>query len=411
MAKNLVRIPLAGNAYLETATTGGKVTPGGISEWSNPDAKFGVYVRFAHACTFDAAIRLRSQKNNAKIRVNDYEIDLPEGYKEVMIGSYSVENEGYFRFEMQGIETDGTTFASPTELILYGITKEDISSAIFPEDKDSFYWTRRGPSVHCGYDIKDLGDVEWFYSEVTVPEGYDPVGSYYMGIGFRGGYFGMQTNSKTERKILFSVWSPFVTDNPEEIPEEDRILCRGKNTRTHIGEFGGEGSGGQSFLKYNWKTGETQKFLVNIHPEGNGRTLFTAYFYFPDRKRWEMVASFSRPKTETYIIGPHSFLENFWDRQGHITRMAFYGNQFAYKDGKWIPVENIRFTGDNTARQGWRMDYDGGLCEDGRFYLKNGGFFDQHEELNKIFTRDTAKMTAPDFDPEDIAAENEKFKL
>ncbi|MBQ8513661.1 MAG: DUF3472 domain-containing protein [Clostridia bacterium] len=411
MAKNLVRIPLAGNAYLETATTGGKVTPGGISEWSNPDAKFGVYVRFAHACTFDAAIRLRSQKNNAKIRVNDYEIDLPEGYKEVMIGSYSVENEGYFRFEMQGIETDGTTFASPTELILYGITKEDISSAIFPEDKDSFYWTRRGPSVHCGYDIKDLGDVEWFYSEVTVPEGYDPVGSYYMGIGFRGGYFGMQTNSKTERKILFSVWSPFVTDNPEEIPEDDRILCRGKNTRTHIGEFGGEGSGGQSFLKYNWKTGETQKFLVNIHPEGNGRTLFTAYFYFPDRKRWEMVASFSRPKTETYIIGPHSFLENFWDRQGHITRMAFYGNQFAYKDGKWIPVENIRFTGDNTARQGWRMDYDGGLCEDGRFYLKNGGFFDQHEELNKIFTRDTAKMTAPDFDPEDIAAENEKFKL
>ena len=411
MAKNLVRIPLAGNAYLETATTGGKVTPGGISEWSNPDAKFGVYVRFAHACTFDAAIRLRSQKNNAKIRVNDYEIDLPEGYKEVMIGSYSVENEGYFRFEMQGIETDGTTFASPTELILYGITKEDISSAIFPEDKDSFYWTRRGPSVHCGYDIKDLGDVEWFYSEVTVPEGYDPVGSYYMGIGFRGGYFGMQTNSKTERKILFSVWSPFVTDNPEEIPEDDRILCRGKNTRTHIGEFGGEGSGGQSFLKYNWKTGETQKFLVNIHPEGNGRTLFTAYFYFPDRKRWEMVASFSRPKTETYIIGPHSFLENFWDRQGHITRMAFYGNQFAYKDGKWIPVENIRFTGDNTARQGWRMDYDGGLCEDGRFYLKNGGFFDQHEELNKIFTRDTAKMTAPDFDPEDIAAENDKFRI
>ncbi|MBR3998357.1 MAG: DUF5077 domain-containing protein, partial [Clostridia bacterium] len=105
MSKKLIRIPLAGNAYLETKTTGGKITPGGIAEWSNPDAKFGVYVRFAHACTFDAAIRLRNQKNNAKIRVNDYEIDLPEGYKEVMIGSFSPDHEGYFRFELQGIET------------------------------------------------------------------------------------------------------------------------------------------------------------------------------------------------------------------------------------------------------------------------------------------------------------------
>lgn len=402
MSKKLIRIPLAGNAYLETKTTGGKITPGGIAEWSNPDAKFGVYVRFAHACTFDAAIRLRNQKNNAKIRVNDYEIDLPEGYKEVMIGSFSPDHEGYFRFELQGIESDGSTFCSPTELILYGIEKEDITSAIYPEEKDNFYWTRRGPSVHCGYDIRELGDVEWFYSELTVPEGYDPVGSYYMAIGFKGGYFGIQTNSKTERKILFSIWSPFVTDNPEEIPEEDRILLRAKNERTTVGEFGGEGSGGQSFTKYNWKTGVTQKFLINIHPEGNGRTLFTAYFYFPEKKRWELLASFSRPKTETYIVGPHSFLENFLDRQGFLTRMAYYGNQFAWKDGKWHPIERIRFTGDNTARQAWRQDYDGGMMEDGRFYLKNGGFFDTHAELNTVFERDTSGMTPPDFDPTEL---------
>lgn len=408
MAKNLIRIPLAGNAYLENKSAGGKITPGGISDWSDPAAVFGVYVRFAHACTFDAAIRLRNQKNNAKIRVNDYEIELSEGYKEVMIGSFSPDKEGYFRFELQGIETDGSTFASPTELILYGITKEDITSAIYPEDKDSFYWTRRGPSVHCGYNIKDMGNVEWFYSEVTVPEGYDPVGSYYMGIGFSGGYFGIQTNTKTERKILFSIWSPFVTDNPDEIPEEDRIICRGRNQRTHIGEFGGEGSGGQSYVKYNWKTGVTQKFLMNVHPEGNGRTLFTAYFYFQDKKRWEMIASFSRPKTETYIAGPHSFLENFLDKQGYLTRMAYYGNQFAWSGGKWVPVEKIRLTGDNTARKTWRQDYDGGLTDDGRFFLKNGGFFDHHETLDTVFTRDTSGMTPPDFNPAELAASLEE---
>jgi len=402
MVKNHIRVPLAGNAFLETPVSGGKITPGGISEWSNPDAKFGVYVRFAHACTFDAAIRLRGQKNNARIRVNDCEIDLPAGYKEVMIGSFSTDHEGYFRFELQGISTDGTTFASPTELLLYGIGRDDINSIIYPEDRDNFYWTRRGPSVHCSYDIKSLGDVEWFYTEVTVPEGFDPVGSYYMGIGFNGGYFGIQTNSKTERKILFSIWSPYSSDNPDEVPEEDRVILRAKNDRTSVGVFGGEGSGGQSFTRYNWKTGQTQKFLINIHPEGNGRTLFTAYFYFPDRKRWELIASFSRPKTETYISRPHSFLENFFDKHGHITRMAYYSNQFAWKDGQWIPVERIRLTGDNTARKAWRLDYDGGMLEDGRFYLKNGGFFDEHGTLDKIFTRDVTKMTAPDFDPTEL---------
>jgi hypothetical protein len=124
-----------------------------------------------------------------------------------------------------------------------------------------------------------------------------------------------------------------------------------------------------------------------------------------------MIASFSRPKTETFVAGPHSFLENFFDKQGYVTRMAYYSNQFAFKDGNWIPVERIRLTGDNTARKTWRLDYDGGMTEDGRFFLKNGGFFDHHGILDTVFTRDTSGMTAPDFDPADIAAENEKFRI
>jgi len=62
--------------------------------------------------------------------------------------------------------------------------------------------------------------VHYWYSELKVPKGQDTVGAYFMANGFNHGYFGMQVNSETERRIIFSVWSPFKTDNPKEIPED-----------------------------------------------------------------------------------------------------------------------------------------------------------------------------------------------
>ena len=415
MKDKKVRIPLAGNAYLETpgmSGAGGKVTPGGISEWSDPSAVFGIYVRFHSSVTFHAALKLRNPTAAAKIRFavpqlnsGSYEIDLYPGYNEVPLGTYTTEGEGYIRFELQGIATNGRYFGSPSELILYGVDENDLSACITPKDKGdyNYYWTRRGPSVHCSYDIAGHGDVEWFYNEVTVPEGYDPIGTYAMAIGFRGGYFGIQTNSKNERRILFSIWSPHVTDDPSSIPEDLRIVCLGKHERTHVGEFGGEGSGGQSYMKYNWKTGETYRFLMHVQPQGNNKAAFSAYFFFPETGKFELIASFLRPQTDTYLVGAHSFLENFSDVRGHITRMAYYGNAWARTtDGTWFAPENIRLTGDNTARSKWRLDYDGGLLEDGRFYLKNGGFFNEHGELNRIFTRDTSAMICPNLDLNEI---------
>ena len=34
----------------------------------------------------------------------------------------------------------------------------------------------------------------------------DPLWTYYMACGWHRGYFGMQVNSPTERRIIFSVW-------------------------------------------------------------------------------------------------------------------------------------------------------------------------------------------------------------
>ncbi|MDR0499027.1 MAG: DUF3472 domain-containing protein, partial [Holophagales bacterium] len=229
--------------------------------------------------------------------------------------------------------------------------------------------------------------IEWFYNEVTIQEGQDVIGSYFMANGFSEGYFGMQVNSATERRMLFSVWSPFSTNNPNDIPEDQRIVLLAKGEGVNTGEFGGEGSGGQSYLVYPWKADVTYKFLSRARPMDRNRTMYTAYFFDPEKSQWRLIASFSRPATSTWYKRPHSFLENFVPHQGQFTRRGLYGNQWARtKEGVWVEITKAGFTADDTARQGMRTDYQGGLMA-GSFYLQNCGFFNETTQTNTVFER------------------------
>jgi hypothetical protein len=210
-----------------------------------------------------------------------------------------------------------------------------------------------------------------------------------MANGFAQGYFGMQVNSATERRILFSVWSPFKTDNPGEIPEDQKIKMLKKGEGVHTGEFGNEGSGGQSYYKFLWKAENTYKFLLKGKPTGNDETDFTAWFFAPEVNEWKLIASFRRPKTDTYLTRFHSFLENFHTETGCITRKGIYTNQWVYNtNGKWIEITKMKFTADATARKESRMDYSGG-AEGKSFFMKNCGFFSETTAIDSFFERET----------------------
>jgi hypothetical protein len=60
------------------------------------------------------------------------------------------------------------------------------------EPNEDLGWSRNGPSVHLAYQLPTDKQIEYYYNEVTVPEGYDPIHSYFMAIGFQFGYFGIQ---------------------------------------------------------------------------------------------------------------------------------------------------------------------------------------------------------------------------
>lgn len=240
-----------------------------------------------------------------------------------------------------------------------------------------FIGGRRGPSSHLSYVLPTDSAVEYFYNEVTVPKGNDVVGSYFMANGFSFGYFGMQVIPSGERRILFSVWSPNKSEDPKDIPEDEKIKLISKGNTVYVGEFGFEGAGSQSYLKYNWKTETTYKFLLTAKPMDNNITNFSAYFFDEENAKWILIATFSRPKTVSYLNGLYSFLENLDPETGNVERTGLYGNQWIRTvGGDWIEIEKANYFIDNTGSIGYRRDHVGGVINNS-FYLKAMGFFNK----------------------------------
>lgn len=225
-------------------------------------------------------------------------------------------------------------------------------------------------------------------------------GSYFVANGFGEGYFGIQVNGPLERRVLFSVWSPCSTDNPRDIPEDMRVVKLSAGPDVHVGEFGNEGSGGQSYLVYPWKTGTTYRFLTEVtpDPEAPGQTRYTAWFGDKSKQEWWLIASFRRPKTTTYLRGFHSFLENFNPDTGHLTRAADYGNVWVRDTrGAWHECTKARLSVDATGQGRHRLDYDAGATGS-RFFMKNCGFFAEQGRIGAVFTRDSTAADEPTID-------------
>ncbi len=389
-----LEIGMSGNSYVTRQHDGARITDKGLTRWTDPKSVVSVYFYLHEPTTADLSllakghseIKVSYGKKHFKVRLDS------DDFTQVPVGRISVDKPGYVRIDLQGLSKEGESFGKVKQLVAANVTGKSNYVTNFAD-----YWGRRGPSVHLAYKMP-AGDTEWFYNEVTVPKEGETMHSYYMAAGFSEGYFVMQYNSPTERRVLFSVWSPFDTQDPKSIPESHKIKLLRKGPDVQIGEFGNEGSGGQSFLRYPWKAGRTYKFLMHVRPDGQGNTVYTAYFYAPEDKAWRLIASFQRPLTNTWYTHAHSFLENFNPEQGYLSRKVMYGNQWTRsKEGKWTRITEATFTHDATASAGVRLDYQGGETKDNRFYLKMGGFFNANTAMGTKLQCDP-KGEAPEID-------------
>lgn len=391
-----ITLPLGGNAYSSLHQDSERTLSNrGIVNWSNPKEYFTAYFRVAKPGTVIVSLNdkpvvegqstLSFSINNQPKEVKFDESKTLDG----KIGEWTVKDTGYVALTIKGLSKSGSKFPSLANLAISGSAVEGKTAYVKNNEGNFFHWGRRGPSVHLNYLQPENVNAEWYYNEVTVPKGEDILGSYFMANGFGEGYFGMQVNSPTERHILFSVWSPFNTDDPKSIPESHKIKMLKKGENVHTGEFGNEGAGGQSYLNHMWKAGNTYKFLLHGVPGKDSLTTYTAYFFAPETNKWQLIASFTRPQTKTYLKRFHSFLENFSPVQGDLSRKVLFNNQWICDDkGVWTELKSARFTTDNTGMKGYRMDYQGGI-DKGSFYLKNGGFFNDYTSPRKVLNRTT----------------------
>ena len=373
------------------------VSAEGILSWSSLDDVIFTYVATG-AGELNVGLKMKTAGGESKIKITvgsaSKEISVSSTtYKTEAVGTFTVP-AGYNLIKIQGLEKAGSNIGDISDILFGGAA---VASGVTFVPKDNFYFGRRGPSVHMGYTLPAGKSVQWSYSEVTVPVGEDKLGSFFMVNGHSQGYFGMQVNSETERRVLFSIWSAFSTDDPSQIPEDYKVTNLGNGTGVTVQDFGNEGSGIQSFIDVDWKAGVTYKFLLKGEPSISGSTDYAGYFFDPEVGDWKLIASLRRPKTDTYLTGIYSFLENFQPSAGYLSRKVNFSNQWVYTtDNVWNEMTKGNFTADATAINGDRADYEGGV-EGSTFFLRNCGFFNANVQPNTPFTR-APSGTAPSID-------------
>jgi hypothetical protein len=361
-------------------------------QWTSPGVILRTYFWVSKAGTLDIGIKAKVEFGKSELEAvfnnQSRKILLSNTINETLfIGSFEILKPGYYYLDLKGLNKNATEYANVEAITLGG---NSTSSGTEFVKEDYFYWGRRGPSVHLSYKAPlSASDIVYFYSEVMVPQGNDIIGSFYMANGFNDGYFGMQVNSSSERRILFSVWSPYDTQDPNQIPPEYKVVLLNKGSGVISNDFGNEGSGGQSYLVYDWKAGNSYQFLLKAEPTGNNNTIYSAYFYPPEQGSWKLIAQWQRPFTNSYLSGLYSFLENFDTRTGPVSRQAYYNNQWIYDtNNQWFEITGAIFTTDDTGRSKARLDYAGGINNSGDgFYLKNCGFFSDYSTVDSYHER------------------------
>jgi hypothetical protein len=311
-----------------------------------------------------------------------------DGLVNVDFGAFDIAAVGYQRFALESLNGRGEDVGEIESLVLDGPAAKGAHFNLKPR--------RNTASVHLAYPTSGLTNIDAFYCEVTATE--TPLWTYFEACGWHRGYFGMQVNSPTERRIIFSVWdSGNEPVSRSKVASEDRVTLVAKGDGVYAGDFGNEGTGGHSHLVYDWKTGSKQRFLVTGKVANVTHTIYSGYWFQPEQKRWMLISSWKAPKDGQYLHGLYSFCEDFGGDNGELHRKALYGNQWIHTaDGHWHEQTTATFSHDPTGKAD-RLDRFMGV-EDGQFFLSTGGFISGFTKFGEPFSRPPTGHPPTDFD-------------
>ncbi len=345
-----VRVP-AFTAYIEPNSRGARVSEEqGITRWKSPDQSIHWYGKFAQGGQLSVKVEMKLEAGDTtrfQLSVGDQRSEATakssdEPTTVIEFGPFEIARAGHQHIALVALDGPGEPLADIKTLILDGPATKDVHFNMKER--------RNAASVHLVYPVPKEVPVEAFYCEATAVQ--DPVTTYYMATGWHRGYFGMQVNSPTERRIIFSVWdSGDEAVSRDKVSDENRVKLMGKGEGVYTGDFGNEGTGGHSHLKTMWKTHEKQRFIVTAKPVDETFTIYSGYWYLNAEQKWMLISSWKAPKEGRYMTGLYSFSENFGGDTGHLHRKALFGNQWIRTaEGKWIELTDAKFSHDVTGK-------------------------------------------------------------
>ncbi|NCI51104.1 DUF3472 domain-containing protein [Sediminibacterium roseum] len=375
--------------------------------WTNASQKisYTFYLRRAGELAISLDLKNKSAGNTIRVSVEDehgpsatktgqpavspgkvFTVAVPSSveYKNTQVGKVYVKDSGFYTITLSSVKKAGDVIADIRSVLLSGSATENMHFNPKPR--------RNAASVHLKYPVPDSVKATSFYNEITVPAGADLVHSYYMACGFARGYFGIQVNSATERRVIFSVWdSGNEAIDRNKVADSNKVQLLAKGEGVFADGFGNEGTGGHSHWVYPWKAGETYKFWVTaLADSATHTTIYTGYFFIPELQKWKLIASFKAPHDGQTLRNLYSFNENFVGSNGQLQRKAYFGNQWIQRqNGSWKELTQASFSYDATGKAGDRIDYGGGE-ENGKFYLWNGGFHKANAQYGDVFSRAAA---------------------
>ena len=328
---------------------------GGVRGWNITEQHVVWYGQFTNAGSLTASVEISLPawaeaqfKLTAGGRTSEVSVK-GAGQESVIarFGEFKIAEAGFAKFVLELVAPLKQGSVSVRSLALEGPASTTSHFNMKPR--------RNAASVHLAYPVPAVTNIDQAYCEVTAVD--EPVYTFYMACGWNRGYFGMQINSPTERRIIFSVWdSGNEAVDRKKVSAEDLVTLKGKGEGVYSGDFGNEGTGGHSHLKYMWKTGEKQRFWLKAEVPDPTHTIYSGYWFHPEKKEWMLISSWKAPKAGSYLRGLHSFSENFGGDNGHLRRKALYGNQWYHtSDGKWNEILTASFSHDPTGR-GDRLD-------------------------------------------------------
>uniref|UniRef100_A0A4D5RAU0 Scol-DUF3472 n=1 Tax=Scolopendra viridis TaxID=118503 RepID=A0A4D5RAU0_SCOVI len=272
--------------------------------------------------------------------------------KSMKMGSFKIEQSGKLRFVIRAIKKNHYYIGELHRVILSGPgTVGSKVVDVYPPNADSTHFFYKGST-----------NAAMLYNELIINKSFPS--TYFMAVGFTGGYFGIQENEfNGYKKALFSLWDVV---SQERSAEDELAAVEKAGKGVLVKRFGNEGTGYQSMIAFPWDVGEKYHFLVTADDKEK-YFIVTAYIYYPKEKQWKLMSSLKRVVSKKLLSGFYSFLEDWEGKWGYVQREASFNPWVRNAKGEWFQPQSATFsrTGTNTNVNGW--------VQEGRFYMSTGG--------------------------------------